>query len=295
MIRSMTGFGRAELKSHHGFIRAEIKTTNHKFFEISLRLPQHLAEYEEDVRKLVAREVRRGKITVSVNAPDPLTYSTRLFLNEPLAKEVHQKISRLRKILGADAGSDRHVLSEVLRYPDVLTKDLSVSRGASFSRELSKAVTLSLANLKESRLAEGRALEKDLRRHLAEIKKALGIIEKRLPVIAKEYKANLEKKVKNLLPGAELDRERLTLEVALYVKNSDITEEVTRLKSHLDGMQRAFGDSGELGRKIDFIGQEMTRESNTIGAKSSDVVIANQVIQIKSAIEKIREQSQNVE
>ena len=125
--------------------------------------------------------------------------------------------------------------------------------------------------------------------------KSLKVIEKRLPVVEKEDKKTLEKKTKELLKNGQVDHERLTLEVALYVKNSDISEEVTRLKSHMDAMKKTLRESGELGRKIDFIGQEMYRESNTMGAKSNDVLIANQVIQIKSAIEKIREQAQNVE
>ena len=154
---------------------------------------------------------------------------------------------------------------------------------------------MALTNLKKSRILEGKALDKDLRNRMAEMIKSIKAIEKRLPVLAKEYKKNLEMKMKDFMKNEQIDTERLTLEVALYVKNSDISEEVTRLKHHIDAMKKTLYEEGELGRKIDFIGQEMYRESNTMGAKSNDVAIANHVIAIKSAIEKIREQAQNVE
>ena len=307
-MKSMTGFGRSELKSARGFIRVEIKTINHKFFEVSSRLPGHLAEFEDAIRKIVSQEVRRGKISLFVSSPDPSMFSSRLILNEPLAKEVYHKIQRLKHVLKLDSknpAAEGATLREVLRYPDVLSKDASSYKKSIFTQELEKAVGLALVSLRKSRIQEGKALEKDFRKRISEIKKSLGIIEKRLPQIAREYKASLAKRMKDFLPAkggsasggknGEVDSERLTLEVAAYVKNSDISEEVTRLKSHLDAMAKTLGESGELGRKIDFIAQEMYRESNTMGAKSSDVAIANAVIEIKSTIEKIREQAQNVE
>jgi uncharacterized protein (TIGR00255 family) len=218
-------------------------------------------------------------------------------LNEGLARQVHQNVLKLRRTLRLpeEAAAPAAVLSEVLRYPEVLTRDSSNSSGAAYAKKLSGAVSLALANFQRSRAAEGKALERDFTGRLAEIRRALAGIEKRLPAVAKAYRAGLEQRVKGILPGAEIDRERLTLEVALYVKNSDISEEVTRMKSHIDAMKKALREAGELGRKIDFIAQEMYREANTMGAKSQDVAIANHVITVKSAIEKIREQAQNVE
>ena len=302
MIKSMTGFGRSELKTSQGFIRVEIKTINHKFFEISSRLPGHLSEFEDGIRKAISQEIRRGKINLYVSSPDPSVFSSRLILNEPLAKEVFHKIQRLKQVLKLDSDqTDKRpgqsmILREVLHYPDVLTKDTSSNnQKTTFYRDLQKAVTLTLKNLKTSRVQEGKALEIDLLGRITEIKRSLDTIVKRIPVVEKEYRKTFEKKIKEFLKDGELDHERLTLEVALYVKNSDISEEVTRMKSHMDGMKKALQENGEVGRKIDFIAQEMYRESNTMGAKSSDVIMANQVIQIKSAIEKIREQAQNVE
>ena len=255
-----------------------------------------MSEYEDLVRKLVAEELRRGKISLFISSPDPSVFSSRLVLNETLAKEVQQKIRRLKKVLKTQSGpDDSQVWREVLRYPEVLTKDFTSSRTDIFGKQISKAVSLALKNLTASRIAEGASLEKDLLHRLAEIRKALGAIEKRLPVVKENYRKSLQSRMKEYLKNGELDKERVTVEVAQFAKNSDISEEVTRLKTHVDAMKRSLRETGELGRKIDFIAQEMTRETNTIGSKSGDTVIARQVIGLKSAIEKIREQSQNVE
>jgi uncharacterized protein (TIGR00255 family) len=296
MLKSMTGFGHAELKSPQGFIRVEIKTTNHKFLEISSRLPVHLSEFEDALRRAVSREIRRGKVTLFAASPDPSVFSSKLILNEPLAREVHQKVRRVRHVLGMKGkGSDDFEIEQVLRYPDVLVKDTSSARRAAFTKELEKALAGAIRSLSVSRAQEGRALEKDFRNRIAEIEKAVKAVEKRVPLFAKEYRRTLEKKMGEFLKEGQIDASRLTGEVAQYVKSSDISEEITRMKSHVAAMRRALAESGEVGRKIDFIGQEMIRETNTIGSKSSDTAIADAVIRMKSGIEKIREQSQNVE
>ncbi len=291
----MTGFGQAELKISQGFIRVEIKATNHKFFEISSRLPGHLAEFEDSTRKKIAEEVRRGKLLLFVSSPDPAVFSSRLVLNEALAKEIFHKIERLKKVLKLSGVSSDGVLRQILQTPDVLMKDTSQNGRASYAKDLAKAVELALQNLNRSKLFEGRSLERDLKRRILEIKKSLKVIEKRIPLGAKEYRKSLAGRMKDYLKEKELDHERLTLEVAMFVKSSDISEEVTRLKSHIEAMLNALKENGETGRKIDFIAQEMIREVNTIGSKSSDVAITNSVIELKSSIEKIREQAQNAE
>ena len=291
----MTGFGQAESKTSQGFIRVEIKATNHKFFEISCRLPVHLSEFEDAIRKTAGQELKRGKVSLFVTAPDPSVFSSRLVLNEKLAKEVFANVQKLKNLLKLKDLSSAVVLREVLRHPDVLVKDVSGREPSAMAKELMKTVREALSRLNRSKAAEGRALEKDLKGRLLEIKKALSAVVRRIPRNAKEYRASLILKMKDFLKDGQLDKERLTVEVAQYVKNSDVSEEVTRLQSHLDAMAKALNEDGELGRKIDFIAQEMVRETNTLGAKSSDTVIAAGVIQIKSAIEKIREQAQNVE
>lgn len=295
----MTGFGRSELKSRTGFIRVELKSVNHKFLEVSPRLPMHLGEYEDQVRRVVSQGVRRGKVHVFIAAPDPAAFSSKLVLNEPLAKEVMAKVRRLKTVLGLKHVGEGPVgeeilLREVLRYPDVLSKDLSAVGRSGFTAELERTIRAAMKNFDDSRAREGAALGKDILARVSEVERSLGAIRKRIPALGKEYKRTLETRMKEFIKEG-LDRERLALEVAQYVKNSDISEEVVRMSSHIDSVRRAVKETGELGRKLDFIGQEMTREANTMGSKSNDSVIANAVIAIKSAIEKIREQAQNVE
>ena len=295
MLRSMTGFGQAELKASGGSIRVELKSTNHKFLEISSRLPGHLAELEEALRKQISQRIGRGKIFLFVSSPDPSVMSSRLILNAAMAKEVFHKAEEVKKILKLRSVSEDAMLREVLRHPEVLVKDNTTRSGAVFSKQISRVLETALADLDRSREKEGRALFNDLKGRLREVRQSLNTIQKRLPVLAKEYKKGLHGRLKDYLKEVDIEKERLTTEVAQYLKNSDISEEVTRLNTHLKAMDSALAEKGELGRKIDFIAQEMTRETNTIGAKSSDPAIAGGVIQIKSAIEKIREQAQNVE
>ncbi len=296
-MKSMTGFGRAELRSPHGLVRVEIKTTNHKFLEVAPRLPNHLVEFEDQLRRLVSAELRRGKVVVTANAPDPAAYSGRVHLNEPLARAVHKSVLRLRQILGTrGTAEDASVFSEVLRYPDVLVREVSPEGRGELSKTITRAAQLAVENLRASRTDEGKALERDFRKRLDEIAAALAAIERRLPALAKEFRAHLEKKISSFAPEAGPERQRAAADAAAaYVKNSDISEEVTRLRAHIAAMRKSLAETGELGRKLDFIAQEMVRETNTMGSKSGDTLIAEQVIRAKSAIEKIREQAQNVE
>jgi uncharacterized protein (TIGR00255 family) len=295
MIRSMTGFGQAELKSSQGHFRVEIKSTNHKFLDVSARMPGYLSDFEETMRRTIAKRVRRGKVQLFVSCPDPSVFSSRLLLNEALAREVFQKAVSVRKMLKMRRVSDDALLREVLGYPDVLVKDASSQRTGLYAKKLLKVLQAALRDFERSRAAEGAALLKDLKKRAGEVRVCLRAIEKRIPRAAGEFKDGLRARLKDFLRDGQLDRERLTIEVAQYLKSSDISEEVTRLSSHLDGLARALGEAGELGRKLDFIAQEMTRETNTIGAKSSDGAITDAVIRVKAGIEKIREQAQNVE
>lgn len=295
MIRSMTGFGQAELKSPEGHFRVELKSTNHKFLEISSRLPGYLSEFEETMRREIAGKIRRGKVLLFVVSPDPSVSATRLTLNESLAREVFNKAASVRKLFKMARVSDDAMLREVMRYPDVLVKDATSDRGPAYSKKLHRVLVRAIGDFDRSRALEGAALLRDLKGRVTEIRASLRAVQKRIPAAAKEFKKSLASRLEEFLREGQIDKERLTLEVAQYLKNSDVSEEVTRLASHLDGMGRALRETGELGRKLDFIAQEMTRETNTIGAKSSDGGITDAVIKIKSSIEKIREQAQNVE
>lgn len=291
----MTGFGRFRLKSAAGFTRAEIKTVNHRYFEFSARLSPHLSEYEDEIRRRVAGRLSRGKITLTVSSPDPAVFASRLILNEPLAKEVFHQGKRLQTVLKIKKPSEWGLFKQVLNFPDVLVKDVSSARSNGLPKDAAKALEGALAGLEASRLREGRALAADILKHARQLERSLSGIGRRLPGLKRAYRASLARRVGEFLKNGELDGERLTAEAAQHVKSSDVSEEIARLKAHLAELKKTLRDKGEAGRKLDFIAQEVQRETNTLGAKSQDVVLAREVIAMKGAIEKIREQAQNVE
>jgi uncharacterized protein (TIGR00255 family) len=292
----MTGFGRSERLTPLGPVRVELKSTNHKFLDVSSRLPGYLAEFEDAIRKKISDTLSRGKVHVFVQAPDPSVFASRIRPNERLAGEAAKAILSLRAKLGAEKTvSAADVFREVLRVPDVLVRESAPASRNQYSKELLAAVADALVSLERSRAAEGSVLAADLKKHLGLMRRALAVIARQARSTGARYRKSLQSRMSEFLQDGQLDKERLTLEVAQYVKNADISEEISRLGGHFDALDRAIREGGELGRKIDFIAQEMIRETNTIGSKSADAAITQQVIELKGAIEKIREQAQNAE
>lgn len=295
-LKSMTGFGRSERLTPLGPVRVELKSTNHKFLDVSSRLPGYLAEFEDAIRKKIGDVLSRGKVHVFVSAPDPSVFASRIRPNARLAGEAQKAILALRAKLGAEKNvSHADVFREVLRVPDVLVRETESAGRNQYSKELLAAVGAALASLERSRESEGRVLAADLKKHLASMRADLSAVKKRAAAASANYKKSLNARLGDFLKEGQIDKERLTVEVAQYVKGSDISEEITRLGGHFDALERAIREGGELGRKIDFIAQEMIRETNTIGSKSSDAAITARVIDLKGSIEKIREQAQNAE
>lgn len=287
----MTGFGRSEYRAPHGPVRIEIKSTNLKFFELNPRLPEALTAYAEPIRKLVQRHVRRGKILLSVIGPETLWSSSVPHLDEKLAKAYYRILKRLDKVLGT---GEKITLRHVLRMPDVITRSVSASAASETWQGMRKAIEKAVEEFDRSRLREGAALARDMQKRARSIQKEVAHIRKRAPQVVARYRLKAGRRLK-----AESDpdgsRERLAAETAAFAKSADITEEIVRLDSHLKAFLEALKGSGEAGRRIDFIAQEMAREANTMGAKANDFSIAGRVIHIKSEVEKIREQGQNVE
>ncbi len=295
-VRSMTGFGRSERVTPLGPVRVELKSTNHKFLDVSSRLPGYLAEFEDAIRKKIGEVLSRGKVHVFVSAPDPSVFASRIRPNARLAGEAQRAILALRAKLGAEKSvTNADVFREVLRVPDVLVRETESSSRNQYSKELLAAVGAALASLEKSREAEGKVLAADLKKHLAAMRRGLAIISKQAKTAGARYKKSLQERMGEFLKENQIDKDRLTIEVAQYVKGADISEEISRLGGHFDALDRAIREGGELGRKIDFIAQEMIRETNTIGSKSADAAITKEVIDLKAAIEKIREQAQNAE
>ncbi len=282
----MTGYGRSEFKTPAGLARIEIKTTNHKYFDLSMRLPQSLYTFDERIRSQIKRIITRGKVHLFISAPETVLRKSNLYIDTVLAKEYYLAAKKLSKALGI---GDQLTTAQLLRMPDVVSLNALVSEEKKLWTQLQKALSLSLTSLEKSRASEGMHLKKDVLKRLRNIELAIKRIVSRIPQITQIQK----KKIKQRL--GEINVDRLDQELANFSKSIDVTEESVRLASHIKTFRLTLSRGGEVGRKIDFIVQEMMRETNTTGAKCGDVIVSAMIIEIKSELEKIREQAMNLE
>ncbi len=292
MIKSMTGFGKGQSISQVGAITAEIRSLNHKYFDVVARLPNHLSIFEDKVRDYLKKKIRRGRINLSVFWEGKEKGKAPFSLDMNLAKRYHRELLKLKRNLGL---KDDLGITQIASMPEVITYEQKREKVRQLWPELKKAIERALYKLDCMREAEGRRLLRDLLKRVKRIRYCLGNIEKQLPRVIDRYRKNLLQKVKRLSGLKKPDQDRLAEEVALFVRNCDVSEELTRIKSHLKGFKTALRNQKEAGKELDFIAQELFREANTIGAKSGDFKISRWVIKIKSQIEKMREQLQNVE
>lgn len=293
MIRSMTGFGKAERPSAEGLITVEIRTLNHKFFEMMARLPSNLSELEDKLRDILQQKIRRGRVHISVSV-DLAGAGAPIAINTTIAKKYRRMLNELKVTLKV---KDDIRLSHIITLPNVIECERPASTPVKVWQDLKKALIAALANLVRAREREGRILYKDIMHHLKRMGKSIETIKRLTPPVLVRYREGLFKKTQYLLNTKNVDVERLRLEeeVARFARDCDISEELTRLSCHLGAFKEALGSKEEVGRRLDFITQELHREANTIAAKANDYKIQEEVIDIKSAIEKIREQVQNVE
>lgn len=292
MIHSMTGFGRADVKSRYGTVTVEIKSLNHKFFEPSIRLPNGLSGFEDRAKRLLQKRVKRGKLYVNVNMEDRQSGLDKISVDLDIARAYRRQILGLKKAL-ALKGDLR--LEQFIALPGVITYEAPKIEASKVWMHVRKAIDEALAHLARDREKEGRVLYKELARRAREISSLIGHIGERSSINVANYKRHLAKKIKELTGKHPVDKGRLEQEVAIFAKNCDVSEELTRLKSHLITFKESLHKDHEAGKKLDFIAQELHREINTIGAKASDFKISRYVIQIKSEVEKIREQVKNVQ
>jgi len=292
MIKSMTGFGKGQSIGKLGTMSVEIRSLNHKYFDVVCRLPNHLSVFEDKVRDYVKKKARRGRINLSASWEGKEKTKTLFSLNLNLARKYQQELLRLKKGLGL---KDDLGITQIANLPEVLTYEQRKERVQEVWPDLKKALERALDRLGQMRQAEGKRLSCDLLRRVRKIHLALKNIENQLPKVIQSYRKNLLRKVKALSGLKKLDQDRIGEEVALFIRNSDVSEELTRIKSHLKAFRGALHNQQEAGKELDFIAQELFREANTIGAKASSFKISRWVIRIKSQIEKLREQLQNVE
>jgi uncharacterized protein (TIGR00255 family) len=292
MVMSMTGFGRGRAEGNNREVNIELKTVNHRYLDISLRMPKSLSMLEEDVRKKIQKKLSRGRIEVYVsyqnNAQDQLAVT----VNESVAEAYYSAFLALAEKFELNSKPDLSILADI---DDIFIVTKSEDDEEILKDLLFTALDQALVLVSEMREKEGSFLAEDIIARSQLIQNMLDAVEQRSPKVVEEYQQKLELRVKELLKNTEFDETRFQSEVAYFADRSNITEEVVRMKSHLTQLRQNIKAGGCIGRKLDFIVQEMNREANTIGSKSSDITITSYVVDMKSEIEKIREQVQNIE
>lgn len=291
MTRSMTGFGRGS-GEHSNFI-VEIKSVNHRYFELNIRMPRTLISLEDNIRKIVNEKIKRGKIDIFVTQNIQEKDNVEAVLNEELIKSYMSCLDKIKSIY-QDVRDDISVMS-LARLPESINlkpkeEDLDESW-----KQLEESLTLALQELVKMREVEGLKLKDDLQTRCDLIKNYVDKISERVPQVSIEYREKLDKKVKDLLSDSQIDESRLAMEVVLLADKTAIDEEIVRLNSHILQIKQTLALDEPIGRKLDFIVQEMNRETNTIASKVNDLEITNLALEVKSEIEKIREQVQNIE
>jgi len=292
MITSMTGFGKGEAMFKNRWITIEMKTLNHKFFDASMRLPNSTTAFEDKIKEILQKKVKRGKINLSLTYEGTLSKGGKISIDKACAKSYHKELKSLGKSLGL---KDDIGIKDVMALPGVVNYEPEAEHLSAVWPKIKKALEGALVMLVVNREKEGKAIQIDLKNRTRKISKLLAVIKSRAHLNIAEYRKKFTDRVRDLTGGRQMDIGRLEMEVAIFAKNSDISEEVTRLANHLAHFIQTISGSGEVGKKIDFIAQELHRETNTIGSKASDFKIAKCVIDIKGEIEKIREQAKNLE
>ena len=289
---SMTGYGKGEYVKDGLELTCEIKTVNNRYLDVSVKAPRIFASYEDVVRNTVRKKLTRGHADVFVSLKDRRERPSALTVDVALASSYLSAVNTLKENFPSLA--DDVTLTSVLRYPEVLKQEDAVALDEELTTALDTALNLALDKLNEMRAVEGEKLKQDMLSRVATIEEIVGEISLRAPMIAKEYKEKLTARVKEYLGGAQIDEARILTEVAVFTDKSNIDEELTRLRSHIEQF-RSISEEGIVGRKLDFLVQEFNREANTTCSKSNDVTITRAGLALKNEIEKIREQVQNLE
>ena len=293
MIRSMTGFGRGMYSTEEREYTIEIKSVNHKYTDINVRLPYVLSFLEEKIKKEVLKNVARGKIEINVTFVNNSNLGKKISINKPLAKEY---IEELRKIKEENNIIDDISIMKIAKLPDILniTQD---NNEETLWEELNKALQEAIKNLLEGKEAEGRKLSEDMLQRLENINNHILDISQYSTGLIEQYVVKLKDRIKEIMQTDLIDESRISQEVVLYADKTSIEEEITRLKSHITQFKELLQSESvkKTGKRLDFIIQEMNREINTIGSKSNCLEITNLVIELKTELEDVREQVQNIE
>ncbi|MDW2797564.1 YicC/YloC family endoribonuclease [Clostridium boliviensis] len=292
MIKSMTGFGRYETVTDEYKISVEMKAVNHRYLDLSIKMPKKFNFFEAGIRNLLKNYIQRGKVDVFISYEDYTENKLCLKYNSALAAEYMGYFTKMEEQFGIQ--NDIKV-SALARCPEVLIMEEVPEDEDQMWKLLSETVEEAAKRFVETRLTEGDNLKADLLGKLSLMNDILDFVEERSPKILAEYRAKLEDKVKELLAGAAIDESRIAAEVTIFADKICVDEETVRLRSHIEHTRSELEIGGIVGRKLDFIAQEMNREANTILSKASDLEVSERAIILKTEIEKVREQIQNIE
>ena len=293
MIRSMTGFGHGEVSNDKNQkVTVEMKSVNHRYCDISLKLPKKLAMFEANIRNIMKEYASRGKIDIYVSYEDLSETAVSLHYNQAMAEEYMQVFKKMQE----DFNIETKITAEALaKYPEVVTIEEVQQDEEVWWELLEAALRQAAEKFVETRTIEGANLKRDLLGKLDQMAADVAFIEERSPQIIAEYRSKLEEKVKEFLEDSTIEENRIAAEVTLYADKIAVDEEIVRLQSHISSMTDVLESDESIGRKLDFMAQEMNREAITILSKSSDVDLADHAIELKTNVEKVREQIQNIE
>ena len=292
MIKSMTGFGRSEILEDNRKFTVEIKSVNHRYLDVNIKMPKKLNVFESAIRNFLKDYIERGKVDVYITYEDYTENNFVLQYNEAVAAEYLVHLNHMAEQFGLENDIKVSTLS---RYPEVFTLAEQKVDEEQVGALLMKAIKLAMEQFVESRVKEGEHLKTDLLEKLDVMLTYVDFIEKRSPEIMRDYKEKLEAKVAELLGDNQIDESRIAAEVTIFSDKICVDEEVVRLRSHIESTRDVITEGGCVGRKLDFIAQELNREANTILSKANDLAISDIGIELKTDIEKIREQIQNIE
>lgn len=292
MLKSMTGFGRSEVTAKERKIVVEMKSVNHRYCDITIKMSKKLSFFESSIRNLLKEYINRGKVDVFITYEDYTENKVCVKYNEDIAREYIKNINKISETFNLDNDVTAYTLS---RYPEVFTLEEQTIDEKELWSVLETAIRSAAEKFVESRIQEGKHLKEDLNEKLDGILKNVDYIENRSPQIVAEYREKIITKVKELLEDTKIDESVLATEITIFADKICVDEETVRLRSHIKNTKATLDEGVNIGRKLDFIAQEMNREANTILSKANDLEVTNIAIDLKTEIEKIREQIQNIE
>ena len=291
MIKSMTGFGKSNLSVNSREYQVEIKTVNHKYIDINVKMPKVISYLEDDVRKTISSKLKRGKVDIYISFDNYSQDGNNVKINTELAKLYIKNLKQLAEEEKINANIE---VSEIAKLPDVLTIKSELDE-EQIKKELLEAIQNSVEKLIQMRQTEGSKMAEDINTKINQIEEKVKEIFELSTGLIEEYVVKLETRIKEILKTEELDKSRLMQEVVIYADKCSVEEEITRMRSHILQLRDLLKVNEPVGKKMDFLIQEMNRETNTIGSKANNLEITNRVVDIKTILEDIREQIQNIE